>query len=460
MINTIRESIPFLAKTPEQRRFDELMDKIPGSDSPLELVDMIRTPIAYLHDHWEKYGAVARTRLIFPAVWVFGPEAMKTVFVTKRHSFSYEKGYGKLAFGQLFPGSIILQDGDMAAATRDILMPAVGRLGIRESNQKVQEIWTNETRTLDDNVSRDIYDFVHQTTFKVSAHALTGLELDDELDEMFPLFEALIDGAIQSVPFPYPLGLGPLSKGIKARHELIKRLTPRIEAIRRNGDQSGMVGLLAHHRDENGDLLDVEEVIRHLMLLFWAGYDTTASAGSWCLHLLAHNPIWQERLRDEAAEVLGDKDFDLNAVAGLEQLSWFLREQERHRPSIVMFTRETVEEVEVGGYTLPKGVSLMYSPYMTHHMETLFDQPNVFDPERWNPARGEKAAKAANLIGFGGGPRLCIGRNFALMQLRVLITTILRDYSLEPDPRYDYTRMALPMHRPVNSRIYFRRLKK
>lgn len=458
ILDTIRESIPFLAKTPEQQRFDELMAKIPGSDSPLELVTMLRTPVAYLHDHWEKYGAVSKTRLIFPAVWVFGPEAMKTIFQTRRHSFSYEKGYSKLSFGVLFERSIILMDGDEAAHARDILMPAVGRLGIRESNQKVQEIWSEETRDLDDNVSRDVYDFAHRTTFKVSAHALTGLELGDELDEMFPLFEALIDGSIQSVPYPYPFS--PLSKGLRARTELFERFRPRIDAIRQSGDETGMVGLLAHHRDEQGNLLPVDEVIRHLLLLFWAGYDTTASAGSWVLHLLAHNPTWQQILRDEANEVLGDKDFDLNAVAGLEKLSWFLREQERHRPSIVMFTRETTEEVEVAGHTLPKGVSVMYSPYMTHHMETLFDQPNVFDPSRWDPARGEKTAKAANLIGFGGGPRLCLGRNFALMQLRVLITTVLRDYALEPDPRYDYTRQALPMHRPVNSRIYFRRLKK
>lgn len=457
-LNTIRESIPFLAKTPEQRRFDELMDKIPGSDSPLELVDMLRKPIAYLHDHWENYGPVSRTRLIFPAVWVFGPDAMRTIFQTRRHSFSYEKGYGKLSFGVLFERSIILLDGDDAAKARDILMPAVGRLGIRESNQKVQEIWSAETQNLDDNVSRDVYDFVHHTTFKVSANALTGLELGHELDEMFPLFEALIDGSIQSVPVPYPFGS--LAKGIKARNELFARFRPRIESIRKTDDQTGMVGLLAHYKDENGEYLPVDEVIRHLLLLFWAGYDTTASAGSWCLHLLAHNPSWQEILRNEANEVLGDKDFDLNAVAGLEKLSWFLREQERHCPSIVMFTRETVEEVEVGGYTLPKGVSVMYSPYMTHHMETLFEQPNVFDPSRWDPARGEKTAKAANLIGFGGGPRLCLGRNFALMQLRVLITTILRDYAIEPDPRYNPTRMALPMHRPVDSRLYFRRLKK
>lgn len=456
-IQGVRELAPFLGASEEEKRFNALLDEIPGSLAYTELVHMLRQPIQYLHDRYDRYGEVFKTRLMFPAVWVLGAEAMKTVFVTGRHSFSYEKGYGKLSFAKIFEDSIITMDGEEAATARNILLPAVGRLGIRESTLKVQEIWSDATASLDDGKPRDAYDFVNKVTFNVSANALTGLSLGAELEEMFPLFAAMVDGTIQSVPVALPFS--PLARGVKARAELFERFRPRIAAIRKQ-EPVGMVGLLAHHRDDNGELLPVDEVINHLLLLFWAGYDTTASAGSWCLHLLAHHPTWQDRLREEAEEVLQGKDFDLGAVAGLEQLSWFLREQERHRPSIIMFTRETVEEVEVAGRLLPKGVSVMYSPYMSHHLPTAFERPNVFDPGRWDPALGDRAAKASNLIGFGGGPRLCIGRNFALMQLRVMILTILRDYTLEPDDRTPHGRDELPMHRPVNSKIFFRRIQR
>lgn len=454
-IQSIRDAVPFLSVSEEEQRFNQLLDNIPGSMAQIELMHMLRQPIRYLHDRYDRYGEVFKTRMVFPAVWVLGAEAMRTVFVTHRHSFSYEKGYGKLSFARVFENSIITMDGQPAADARAILMPAVGRLGIRESTLKVQEIWDDAAANLDDNQPRDAYEFVNHTTFRVSANALTGLELGPEIDELFPLFEALIDGTIQSIPVAYPFS--PLARGIQARKELFERFRPRI-ARAREEEPTGMVGLLAHHRDENGEYLPIDEVINHVLLLFWAGYDTTASAGSWCLHLLAHHPEWQDRLRAEADEVLGDRDFDLNAVAGLEQLSWFLREQERHRPSIIMFTRETTEEVDVCGHLLPKGVSLMYSPYMSHHLPSAFERPNVFDPGRWDPALGDRAAKASNLIGFGGGPRLCLGRNFALMQLRVMITTILRNYTLEPDERFNSSRQVLPMHRPVDSKIFFRRI--
>lgn len=457
-VQALRDNIPFITPSKERQRVNELLDQIPGSLSHLELVNMIKNPIKYLHDRAEQHGRVFKTRLMFPAIWVLGAEEMKKVFVSERDAFSYEEGYGKLSFARIFEDSIITQDGTPAMQARNVIMPAVGRLGIRESAERVQKIWRDGTTDLDDGISRNAYDFVHSITFRVSANALTGLDLGSELDEMFPKFRKMLDGTMQSAPIAFPFS--PLAEGIKMRHELEEFFRPRIVKMREDGHDEGMVGLLANYRDEDGNYLPVDTVVNHLLLLFWAGYDTTASAGSWCMHLLAHHPEWQDRLRDEANEVLGDGDFDMAAVSKLTQLGWFLREQERHCPSIIMFTRGITREVEVGGYVLPKGVSLMYSPYMTHHLPDAFERPNVFDPGRWNPELGDKVAKASNLIGFGGGPRLCPGRNFALMQLRVMIATVLRDYQLEPDPGYTYHRQGLPTHHPVNSRIFFRRIQK
>lgn len=457
-IQALRDNVPFMTPSKERQRRDDLLEKIPGSLSHLELPKMLGNPIKFLHDHYDKHGRVFKMRMGFPAVWVFGAEEMKKVFVTERDAFSYEEGYGKLSFARIFEDSIITLDGDPAMQARNVIMPAVGRLGIRESTERVQDIWTDGTANLDDGVSRNAYDFVHSITFRVSANALTGLKLGKELDEMFPKFRAMLDGTMQSIPIAFPFS--PLSAGIKMREEMFEFFRPRIVKMREENDDGGMVGLLANYRDEDDNYLPVDIVINHLLLLFWAGYDTTASAGSWCMHLLAHHPEWQDRIREEANEILGDEDFNMGAVSKMTTLSWFLREQERHCPSIIMFTRGITREVEVGGYTLPKGISLMYSPYMTHHLPDAFERPNVFDPNRWNPELGDKVAKASNLIGFGGGPRLCPGRNFALMQLRVMIATVVRNYKLEPDPGYTYHRQGLPTHHPVNSRIFFRRIEK
>ncbi|MBC7173141.1 MAG: cytochrome P450 [Polyangiaceae bacterium] len=252
----------------------------------------------------------------------------------------------------------------------------------------------------------------------------------------------------------WPGGL--LDKALDARDELVERLRPHVERARR-GNASGLLARLAQHR-ENGAYLPIEEVVNHVMLLFWAGYDTTASAGSWILHLLAHHPEWQERIRRETFEVLGDRPYQLTGSGRLQSITMFLREVERYAPSLIMFPRQATADFEFGGHTVPKGTVVFYSPWMTHRCPEAFPHPHSFDPSRWDPERGDDQAKGKYMVGFGGGPRLCLGRQFAQMQLRILITTLVRRFHIEPDPTTSFHIMGLPVHHPVDSRLHFRNL--
>lgn len=433
------------------------LEEIPGTDSITDLVEFIGKPFDFFHNRFNKYGEIFRARIGFPCVFLIGVDGNRTVHVTQRQKFSYEKGYGKLALGQIFERSLILLDGEEWKEKRQLLTPAVGRLALKESASKVQHIWETHTRNLDDGLDRDAYYFVQPITYTVSANALSGIELGDELEVLRPHFENLIDGTLTPIPWRMPFGR--LNKAMKSRDFLYERLFEKVDMVRAGGgNKNGLFTLLAEYQDENGEYLSHEEVARHILLLFWAGYDTTASAGSWCLHLLAHHPEWQHKIREEANEVLGDRDFNLKDVGELKQLGYFLKEQERYRPSIIVFARELVEDVDFKGYLIPKGTQVMYSPYMSNHVPWDFENPGMFDPSRWDPDRGGKKANAANLFTFGGGPRLCLGRNFALMQLRIMLTTILRQYALEPNEQVESSRIGLPMHRPKNSRIFFRKI--
>lgn len=437
---------------PSMRKY---LEEIPGTDSLGDLLQFSTKPFDFFHERFNKYGEIFRAKIGFPCVFLIGNEGNRTIHVTQRTKFSYERAYMRLALGQIFAGSLIMLDGEEWKQKRSMLTPAVGRLALRQSAVKVQNIWERETENLDDGLARDAYHFVQPITYTVSANALTGIELGDELEELRPHFENLIDGTMTPIPWRIPFGA--LDRGMKSREFLLKRLEEKVHLIRGTEEKNpGLFHIVANHKDDDGNYLSSEEVARDILLLFWAGYDTTASAGSWCLHLLAHHPEWQHKLREEANEILGDRDFTLKDVGELEQLGYFLKEQERHRPSIIVFARETVEDVQYKNYIIPKGTQVMYSPYMSNHVPWDFENPGLFDPARWDPNRGEKQAKASNLFTFGGGPRLCLGRSFALMQLRIMITTVLRRYVLEPDEQHASTRIGLPMHRPKDSGIFFR----
>jgi cytochrome P450 len=230
------------------------------------------------------------------------------------------------------------------------------------------------------------------------------------------------------------------------------KLAPRIEAARRR-EPHGMLGLLAHHKEPDGSSLTTAAIAAHVLLLFWAGYDTTAGTGGWVLHMLAEHPEWQTRLRDEARRVLGDRDLAITDQDALVEHGWFLKEIERRCPVVLFFPRRAVNDVDVGGMRLPAGTQLMYSPYLSHLGETP-DDADVFDPLRFSPERTAQApTKTPHLIGFGGGPRICIGKAFALLQLRVMLTTLLRHHRIERVARG--TVLGLPTHRPAGSTIRF-----
>ena len=380
---------------------------------------MLRDPLRFLEERHARHGNVFKSRFVFPLVFFVGAEANKQILVTRRADLSHREGYRLSAFGRIFDNSLVSEDGEAHAHDRDILQPAVGRLALEECLHEVQRIWSNAADSLRERPERDVYQLVRETTFEVAACALMDLRPGDDLRRWHDLFDRLIAGTVTSLPVRIPFGA--IDRGLKAREELIGLLTPRILQARAQPAR-GLVGALAHHRDPSGEALTDRRVAEHILLLLWAGYDTTAAAGSWALWELAQSPEWAEKARGDS-----------------EALGFVLKEVERLRPAAVFFPRRASADVELGGVQVPRGTPVFYTPYMSHRLAELFPEPARFDPGRW-----QNGAPSSALVGFGGGPRICLGKAFALMQLRVMLATILPRFDLrllqpgraEPLPTY------------------------
>ena len=189
------------------------------------------------------------------------------------------------------------------------------------------------------------------------------------------------------------------------------------------------------------------------MLLAWAGYDTTATAASWMLATLAERYDLQERLRAELCALDPEDTTSLETGRGLPTVECFLLELERMYPSALLFPRITTARVEHGGHVLPRGVLVLYTPYLSHRDPESFERPNTFDPDRFSTARGSARNSAGQLFGFGGGPRMCIGKAFAKLQLKVLLHALLTRYQVEPEPTARPQVLAFPVHRPAGATI-------
>jgi cytochrome P450 len=203
-----------------------------------------------------------------------------------------------------------------------------------------------------------------------------------------------------------------------------------------------VLGRIVHAEDENGELLSEAQILGHLNILLVAGHETTTTLGGWTLYQLAQRPEWVARLRREVDEALaehaaiGDTDapFPIETLRRMPELDNFIKETGRLYPPVFNVPRGVVGAFEFGGYEIPAGVHIRLSLAASHLLGDVFADPETFDPDRFAGERREDRATPYSLVTFGGGPRICIGINFANIEVRLLAAYVLRHFDLEAVP--------------------------
>ncbi len=168
-------------------------------------------------------------------------------------------------------------------------------------------------------------------------------------------------------------------------------------------------------------------MVDQVAIFFLAGHETSASALSWALYLMALYPDWQDRVAKEA-EALERCDFAL--LSKLRISRDVFRETLRLYPPVPMMVREATQQERFRDRNVPKGAQLVISPWHLHRHEKLWDAPDEFDPSRWGTENG-KACQREAYIPFSAGPRVCTGAGFAMVEGVVLLSTLVRHFRFE-----------------------------
>jgi cytochrome P450 len=203
--------------------------------------------------------------------------------------------------------------------------------------------------------------------------------------------------------------------------------------------------------DGGGDDMSDAEIVDQVFTFFVATSETTASATAWALYAVARHPAVAERLRAEVDAVLGGAPPSIEHLPRLGLASQIITETLRLYPPVWMLTRVAVTDTELSGYRIPAGTSVVYSPYLLHHHGGLFDDPERFDPDRWDGRRA--VAPHGAFIPFGGGPRKCIGDQFGLTMATLSLAAITARWHLELVPGHEPRPGASATFRPLGLRM-------
>lgn len=211
-------------------------------------------------------------------------------------------------------------------------------------------------------------------------------------------------------------------EAIRAIESVVYRL---ISERRASGEDRG--DLLSHMvlaSDEEGGMSD-KQLRDEAMTLVFAGHETTAHALTWAWYLLATHPEVAATLQKEVDQVLGRRPIDFNDLTSLPYLEMVIKETMRLIPSVWIYGREAQRDVRIGDYFFPKGCTVAISPLAMGRNEKYFENPMEFRPERWTREFERQLPRGA-YVPFAAGPRVCLGKQFAMMEMRMIIATLMQ----------------------------------
>jgi cytochrome P450 len=187
--------------------------------------------------------------------------------------------------------------------------------------------------------------------------------------------------------------------------------------------------LIASTRLEDDPQVGRRRLRDELITLLLAGHETTASTLGWTFHLLDRHPEVFARLRAEAIDVLGDRRPQFEDLHRLTYTGMVIQEAIRLFPPVWILTRQAQEDDDVGGYHVPAGSDVLVCPYTLHRHPRFWDEPERFDPGRFDPENAASQPRYA-YIPFGAGPRFCVGNHLGMMEATFVVAMVARELKL------------------------------
>ncbi len=432
---------------------------IPGPKGHLlmgSLPDIQRDRLGFMVD-LVKYGPLARFRAgPLSVIQVSSPDGVQHVLQANNHNYD-KKARSFEPLRDLIGDGLLLSDGDFWRKQRRLMQPVFHRQKIQvfadmigEETAAVLDSWGQAAASGQPlNVQQEMMRF----TLSIITRALFNERIGDENGSIGKNLTLLLEDSIYRFDHPfYPSRNIPTPRNRRyqqAKAELIAVIDGLIERRKASiGEYGDLLDLLMMAKDEeSGEGMSKEQLRYELLTLFIAGHETTALLLSWAFYLIAQHPQVCARLQAEAEQVLAGRLPTLDDLPNLKYTRMVMDETMRMYPPAWLTNRRAIGADEIEGFAIPAGAQLTVSPYATHHDPALWPDPFQFDPERFTPERSADRHRYA-YFPFGGGPRVCIGNNFALMEAQMFLAAVAQSYRLDLIPGRPVEPEALITLRP------------
>lgn len=388
---------------------------------------------------WREHGDVFQVRapgrtLIF----AIHPDAVEHVNVSHRQNYAKLGSYEPVR-KYLIGDGLVASNGETWRRQRRLMAPfytpkgvqAYAELMIRDGKHLVER-WQKLAST---GSEVDIAEEMTHVTASIILKSMFSSETVESIDQMKSAVETMltfVNDRMTGVAIPLWV---PLRKNRRytAARDMVHRSIGGLIAQRHATDEAQwpddlLTRMMQARDDETGQAMSEVLLRDESITIFFAGHETTARTMTFAWYALATNPQVTARLHAELDSVLGGRTPTVDQLRELPYTLQVIKEVLRLYPAAPMYARDAVAADQIAGFDVPAGASVMLSPYYTHRHPQFWENPEVFDPDRWLDAR-ENAQHRYAYHPFAAGPRICLGNNFSLLESHLLLAILAQRFA-------------------------------
>jgi cytochrome P450 len=375
-----------------------------------------------------------------PICQLTDPDDIEFVLVRGASNFHKSRDYAALEF--ILGRGLLTNEGAPWQAQRQLIQPAFRHENISAYAEIMAASAARHLSRWHDQKTVNLHHEMAELTLDVVTRSLFGSRILHDTRaigaEVSAVMERFFTQAFLSfiLPDSFPLPKSP--RLLRSRRRLNRVIFSIIRARRESTEPANdLLQTLLNARDERGTRMDDLQLRDEIMTLFLAGHETTANALTWTWYLLAQNPVVEKSLHAELDQVLAGRPPALADLPSLPYTEMVVKESMRLFPPAWGIGRRALCDFDLRGYQIRKGTNVFLMQWLVHRDPRFFPDPLHFEPERWrtDPVRSGRIPRFA-YFPFGGGPRVCIGAGFAMMEATLLLVTIAQRYrfTLLPKP--------------------------
>ncbi|WP_237444837.1 cytochrome P450 [Sinobacterium norvegicum] len=406
-------------------------------------------------DHYDRFGEISKTRALGTSwVMALGADNWQQILLDRDRNFSTEKGY-ETSLANFYPKGLLLRDYDEHKTQRRIMQKAFKTQAMKGYVEQMTPVLQRHIGDFEKNGQCIFGPLVKDTLLDVGAKIFIGLDSpNDKTQQLNKAFVDINHGLLAQLHVEIPGSTFWRGKrGMRTLHSFFADEIPS----RREGMKEDMFSHMCREKNEDGDYFSDIDVVANAAFLLFAAHDTTTSTLNSIMMYTAANPEWQEKMRGEV-EALNTDHPSYEDLDNMEMVDRVFHEAIRLVPPAPIGTRRTINECQMGDYTIPANTKILIPFTFNHRDPRYWTNPLAFDPDRFSPERQEHKNHPFCYHPFGGGAHKCIGMHFANMLVKSFMFYFLKTYRYSTPEGYVAKLQWAPLPKPTKLPLLLERI--